>query len=149
MDSYMYVYMFLLVCVDFLPLLKSPLGLVGEEAANVQSQRTPLTNMSIKHPLIELQWVEHSHLFPLLHSCPWFYPIFLICRNSVHFLRKRSSQEMSQSVFHIETPGSPKSAHSDNPGNNCPITLLEYKTGTYSQQSSFASGTLAYPLSIS
>lgn len=51
----MYVYMFLLVCADFLPLLKSPLGLVGEEAANVQSQRTPLTNMSIKHPLIELQ----------------------------------------------------------------------------------------------
>ncbi|KAI3351402.1 hypothetical protein L3Q82_020209 [Scortum barcoo] len=64
---------------DFLPVLKSPLGLVGEGAANAQSQRTPLTNMSIKHPLIELQ-------------------------NSVHSLRKRSSQEWSQSVFHVEAP---------------------------------------------
>ncbi|XP_071313254.1 TBC1 domain family member 2A isoform X2 [Trachinotus anak] len=64
---------------DFLPMLKSPLGLVGEEAANVPSQRTPLANMSIKHPLIELQ-------------------------NSVHSLRKRSSQEWSQSVFHVEAP---------------------------------------------
>ncbi|XP_039976279.1 TBC1 domain family member 2A isoform X2 [Xiphias gladius] len=64
---------------DFLPVLKSPLGLVGEEAANVPSQGTPLANMSIKHPLIELQ-------------------------NSVHSLRKRSSQEWSQSVFHVEAP---------------------------------------------
>lgn len=40
---------------DFLPLLKSPLGLVGEEAASVPSQRAPLANMSIKHPLIEIQ----------------------------------------------------------------------------------------------
>uniref|UniRef100_A0A3B4UMN3 TBC1 domain family member 2 n=1 Tax=Seriola dumerili TaxID=41447 RepID=A0A3B4UMN3_SERDU len=64
---------------DFLPVLKSPLGLVGEEAANVPSQRTPLANMSIKHPLIELQ-------------------------NSVHSLRKRSSQEWSQSVFRVEAP---------------------------------------------
>ncbi|KAM8733150.1 TBC1 domain family member 2A isoform 1-T2 [Acanthopagrus schlegelii] len=64
---------------DFLPVLKSPLGLVGEAAANVPSQRTPLTNMSIKHPLIEIQ-------------------------NSVHSLRKRSSQEWSQSVFHVEAP---------------------------------------------
>ncbi|KAF7647452.1 hypothetical protein LDENG_00172230 [Lucifuga dentata] len=62
---------------DFLPLLKSPVGLVGEEAASTQTQRTPLTNMSIKHPLIEIQ-------------------------NSVHSLRKRSSQECSQSVFHID-----------------------------------------------
>ncbi|XP_078145251.1 TBC1 domain family member 2A isoform X2 [Centroberyx gerrardi] len=65
---------------DFLPALKSPLGLVGEEAANLPSQRTPLANMSIKHPLIEIQ-------------------------NSVHSLRfKRSSQEWSQSVFHVEAP---------------------------------------------
>ncbi|XP_041800257.1 TBC1 domain family member 2A [Chelmon rostratus] len=63
----------------FLPVLKSPLGLVGEEAANVPSQRMPLANMSIKHPLIEIQ-------------------------NSVHSLRKRSSQEWSQSVFHVEAP---------------------------------------------
>lgn len=40
---------------DFLPMLKSPLGLVGEEAANTPTQRTPLANMSIKHPLIEFQ----------------------------------------------------------------------------------------------
>ncbi|XP_049895485.1 TBC1 domain family member 2A isoform X2 [Epinephelus moara] len=64
---------------DFLPALKSPLGLVGEGAANVPSQRTPLTNMSLKHPLIEIQ-------------------------NSVHSLRKRSSQEWSQSVFHVDAP---------------------------------------------
>ncbi|XP_044060442.1 TBC1 domain family member 2A [Siniperca chuatsi] len=64
---------------DFLPVLKSPLGLVGEAAANVPSQRTQLANMSIKHPLIEIQ-------------------------NSVHSLRKRSSQECSQSVFHVEAP---------------------------------------------
>ncbi|XP_023131803.2 TBC1 domain family member 2A [Amphiprion ocellaris] len=61
---------------DFLPVLKSPLGLVGEEAANL-STRTPLSNVSIKHPLIEIQ-------------------------NSVHSLRKRTSQEWSQSVFHVE-----------------------------------------------
>ncbi|KAM9356801.1 TBC1 domain family member 2A [Symphorus nematophorus] len=65
---------------DFLPVLKGPLGLVGEEAANAPSQqRTPLTNMSLKHPLIEIQ-------------------------NSVHSLRKRSSQEWSQSIFHVEAP---------------------------------------------
>nr|XP_033478305.1 TBC1 domain family member 2A isoform X2 [Epinephelus lanceolatus] len=64
---------------DFLPALKSPLGLVGEGAANVPSQRTPLTNVSLKHPLIEIQ-------------------------NSVHSLRKRSSQEWSQSVFHVDAP---------------------------------------------
>ncbi|XP_026186724.1 TBC1 domain family member 2A [Mastacembelus armatus] len=63
----------------FLPLLKSPLGLVGEEAANIPSPRAPLANVSIKHPLIELQ-------------------------NSVHCLRKRSSHEWSQSVFHVEAP---------------------------------------------
>ncbi|XP_068181943.1 TBC1 domain family member 2A isoform X2 [Antennarius striatus] len=64
---------------NFLPMLKSPLGLVGEEAANVSLQGSPLTNVSIKHPLIEIQ-------------------------NSVHSLRKRPSQEWSQSVFHVEAP---------------------------------------------
>ncbi|XP_030002277.1 TBC1 domain family member 2A [Sphaeramia orbicularis] len=64
---------------DFLPLLQSPVGLVGEEAAKASSQRTPLTNVSIKHPLIEIQ-------------------------NSVHSRRKRSSQDWSQSVFHVEAP---------------------------------------------
>ncbi|KAG7454009.1 hypothetical protein JOB18_015556 [Solea senegalensis] len=75
---------------DFLPALKSPLGLVGEEAANASSQPTLLANMSIKHPLIQLQ-------------------------NSVHFLRKRSSHESSQSVFHVETPAAPKSSASRTP----------------------------------
>lgn len=64
---------------DFLPVLKSPVGLVGEEAANVPMLRTPLTNVSLKHPLIEIQ-------------------------NSVHSLRKRSSQDWGQSVFHVEAP---------------------------------------------
>ncbi|XP_037635464.1 TBC1 domain family member 2A isoform X2 [Sebastes umbrosus] len=64
---------------DFLPELKSPVGLVGEEAANVPSQWAPLANVSIKHPFIEIQ-------------------------NSVHSLRKRSSQDGSQSVFHVEAP---------------------------------------------
>ncbi|XP_017297136.1 TBC1 domain family member 2A isoform X2 [Kryptolebias marmoratus] len=62
---------------DFLPMLKNPLGLVGEEAANASTQRTPLTNMSIKHPLIEIQ-------------------------NSVHSLKKRTSQDVVQSVFHSD-----------------------------------------------
>ncbi|XP_075961342.1 TBC1 domain family member 2A [Anarhichas minor] len=66
---------------NFLSVLTGPLGLVGEEAANVPSPRTPLANMSLKHPLIEIQ-------------------------NSVHSLRKRASQELSQSqsVFHIDAP---------------------------------------------
>ncbi|XP_056899433.1 TBC1 domain family member 2A isoform X1 [Takifugu flavidus] len=67
---------------NFLPLLKSPVGLVGEEAANVLSLRTPLANMSLKHPLIEIQ-------------------------NSVHSLRKRASREWSQSVFYVEAPMDP------------------------------------------
>ncbi|XP_060935950.1 TBC1 domain family member 2A isoform X2 [Limanda limanda] len=66
---------------DFLPVRRSPLGLVGKDAANASSQRTQIANVSIKHPLIELQ-------------------------NSVHSLRKRSSQELSQSVFHVEAPAS-------------------------------------------
>ncbi|CAL8357953.1 unnamed protein product [Merluccius merluccius] len=72
---------------DFLPTVKSPLGFVGEEAASrPQPPRAGLANMSIKHPLIELQ-------------------------NSVHNLRaKRSSQEFSQTpqtppVF--PAPGNP------------------------------------------
>ncbi|XP_073342447.1 TBC1 domain family member 2A [Pagrus major] len=83
---------------DFLPVLKSPLGLVGEAAANVPSQRTPLANMSIKHPLIEIQ-------------------------NSVHSLRKRSSQEWSQSVFHVEAPPwtPPTSTDTNSPVTPAPI----------------------------
>ncbi|XP_068587555.1 TBC1 domain family member 2A-like [Cebidichthys violaceus] len=75
---------------NFLPVLTGPLGLVGEEAANVPSPRTPLTNMSLKHPLIEIQ-------------------------NSVHSFRKRASQELSQSVFHVDGAPSfpPNSAEPD------------------------------------
>ncbi|XP_045886723.1 TBC1 domain family member 2A isoform X2 [Micropterus dolomieu] len=75
---------------DFLPVLKSPLGLVGEEAANAPSQRTPLVDMSIKHPLIEIQ-------------------------NSVHSLRKRTTQDWTQSLFHVDAPPwiPPSSADTD------------------------------------
>ncbi|XP_024238794.1 TBC1 domain family member 2A isoform X2 [Oncorhynchus tshawytscha] len=67
---------------DFLPTMKTPPGLLGEEAANLPApqQRAPLSNFSLKHPLIEIQ-------------------------NSVHSLfYKRSSQELSRSVFHLEAP---------------------------------------------
>ncbi|XP_068460319.1 TBC1 domain family member 2A [Clinocottus analis] len=60
----------------FLPVLSGPLGLVGEQAAG-RPARTPLANMSIKHPLIEIQ-------------------------NSVHSLRKRASQEWTQSALHAD-----------------------------------------------
>ncbi|XP_061832535.1 TBC1 domain family member 2A isoform X2 [Nerophis lumbriciformis] len=67
-------------CADhFLPLLKTPVGLVGEEAASVAPQRTPLANMSIKHLFDEIQ-------------------------NSAHSLRKRSSQEWTHSVFYVQDP---------------------------------------------
>ncbi|KAM6923409.1 TBC1 domain family member 2A [Xenentodon cancila] len=62
---------------DFLLMMKTPLGLVGEEAANAPTQRTSLINMSIKHPLIEIQ-------------------------NSVHSLKKRSPQEWRQSALSSE-----------------------------------------------
>ncbi|KAM6980820.1 uncharacterized protein FYW47_000583 [Aplochiton taeniatus] len=67
---------------DFLPLVKTPPGLVGEGAANLSAplQWNTLSNVSIKHPLIEIQNSMHS------------------------LLSKRSSQEVSQSVFHIEAP---------------------------------------------
>uniref|UniRef100_A0A3B1K5Q9 TBC1 domain family member 2 n=1 Tax=Astyanax mexicanus TaxID=7994 RepID=A0A3B1K5Q9_ASTMX len=41
-------------CPNFLPTVKIPSGLVGEEAASVPVQANPL-NVSIKHPLIELE----------------------------------------------------------------------------------------------
>ncbi|XP_061642528.1 TBC1 domain family member 2A isoform X2 [Phyllopteryx taeniolatus] len=64
---------------NFLPLLKSPAGLVGEEAANEAPQRTSFGNVSIKHPFIQIQ-------------------------NTVHSLRKRSSQEWAQSLFYVQVP---------------------------------------------
>ncbi|XP_030621362.1 TBC1 domain family member 2A [Chanos chanos] len=64
---------------DFLPTVKTPPGLVGEEAASqpIARLRSPL-NVSLKHPLIEIQ-------------------------NSMHSLRQnRNSQEISRSVFHYQ-----------------------------------------------
>ncbi|XP_056625054.1 TBC1 domain family member 2A isoform X2 [Triplophysa dalaica] len=68
---------------DFLPVVKTPPGLVGEEAASLPAPGTnsPL-NMSIKHPLIELQ-------------------------NTMHSLLHRQSQEIRQSVFHIDAQCEP------------------------------------------
>ncbi|KAA0709656.1 TBC1 domain family member 2A [Triplophysa tibetana] len=68
---------------DFLPVVKTPPGLVGEEAASLPAPGTnsPL-NMSIKHPLIELQ-------------------------NTMHSLLHRQSQEIRQSVFHIDVKCEP------------------------------------------
>ncbi|XP_038142634.1 TBC1 domain family member 2A isoform X1 [Cyprinodon tularosa] len=57
---------------DFLPISKSPVGL-----AIAPTQPTALARMSIKHPLIQIQ-------------------------NSVHSLRKRTSQDSSQSVFYTD-----------------------------------------------
>ncbi|KAI5100645.1 TBC1 domain family member 2A [Silurus meridionalis] len=63
---------------NFLPVVKIPSGLVGVEAANVPVQTNPL-NVSIKHPLIEIQ-------------------------NSVHsFLLRRPSAEVGRSVFWVES----------------------------------------------
>ncbi|XP_041707195.1 TBC1 domain family member 2A isoform X1 [Coregonus clupeaformis] len=70
-------------CPDyFLPTMKTPPGLLGEEAANLPApvQRAPLSNFSLKHPLIEIQNSMHSLFY------------------------KRSSQELSRSVFHLEAP---------------------------------------------
>nr|XP_055033510.1 TBC1 domain family member 2A isoform X1 [Misgurnus anguillicaudatus]XP_055033511.1 TBC1 domain family member 2A isoform X1 [Misgurnus anguillicaudatus] len=80
---------------DFLPVVKTPPGLVGEEAASLPAPGTnnPL-NMSIKHPLIELQ-------------------------NTMRSLLQRQSQEIRQSVFHIDaycdTNGSQKTQSSKMP----------------------------------
>lgn len=81
---------------DFLPVVKTPAGLVGEEAASLPAPGTnnPL-NMSIKHPLIELQ-------------------------NTMHSLLHRQSQEIRQTVFYIadaqcDPNGSQKSQSSKMP----------------------------------
>ncbi|KTG41647.1 hypothetical protein cypCar_00026432 [Cyprinus carpio] len=80
---------------DFLPMVKTPSGLVGEEAASLPAPglNSPL-NMSIKHPLIELQ-------------------------NTMHSFRNRHSQEIRQSVFHIGDPTDiQKTASSTTSSNN-------------------------------
>lgn len=48
------VYFDFFVIANFMPMVKIPTGLVGMEAANVPAQTGPL-NVSIKHPLIEIQ----------------------------------------------------------------------------------------------
>ncbi|XP_039669043.1 TBC1 domain family member 2A-like [Perca fluviatilis] len=78
-NNYADDFLFPVCAEDFLPALEGPLGLVGEGAANAPSQRTPLADMSLKHPLIHIQ-------------------------NSVHSFRRRSSQVCSQSVFHVDAP---------------------------------------------
>ncbi|XP_019713757.1 TBC1 domain family member 2A [Hippocampus comes] len=70
---------------NFLPLLRSPAGLVGREAAKEAPRGTPLANVSIKHPFIQIQ-------------------------NTVHGLRKRSSQEWAQSVFSAQAPAGVRQA---------------------------------------
>ncbi|XP_043982550.1 TBC1 domain family member 2A isoform X1 [Gambusia affinis] len=63
---------------DFLPRQHGPVGLVGEAAAVAPAQCSTLSSVSIKHPLIQIQ-------------------------NSVHSLRKRTSQNSSQSsVFYAD-----------------------------------------------
>ncbi|XP_035273014.1 TBC1 domain family member 2A-like isoform X1 [Anguilla anguilla] len=78
--------------VDFLPIMKPPAGLVGEEAAQQPAprQQAALCNVSFKHPFTEIQ-------------------------NSVRSLRlNRVPQEPSRSVFHYDlsqetTPTDPES----------------------------------------
>ncbi|XP_052006174.1 TBC1 domain family member 2A [Xyrauchen texanus] len=68
---------------DFLPMVKTPSGLVGEEAASLPAPgvKNPL-NVSIKHPLIELQ-------------------------NTMYSLLCRQSQEIRESVFHVDDDHNP------------------------------------------
>lgn len=44
-----------LAAENFLPPLRSPVGLVGQEAAKEAPRGTPLANVSIKHPFIQIQ----------------------------------------------------------------------------------------------
>nr|XP_006629824.2 PREDICTED: TBC1 domain family member 2A isoform X1 [Lepisosteus oculatus] len=70
---------------DFLPAVKTPVGLVGEEAACLPDpwQQTTLQKLSLKHPLTELQ-------------------------NQVQSIRiSRSSHDFGCSVFHVEEPQLP------------------------------------------
>ncbi|KAM9495372.1 TBC1 domain family member 2A isoform 1-T3 [Clarias gariepinus] len=84
---------------NFLPTMKIPSGLVGEEAANVPVQTNPL-NVSIKHPLIEIQ-------------------------NSVHsFLLRRPSMEMGRSVFWVESQSSQAGSLKSNPSSNHDVSLV-------------------------
>ncbi|KAJ8371678.1 hypothetical protein AAFF_G00303540 [Aldrovandia affinis] len=75
---------------DFLPMVKAPTGLVGEEAARQPAprQHAMISNVSFKHPLTEIQ-------------------------NSVHSLRlSRTSQDLSRSVFYWELEAPPPNPES-------------------------------------
>ncbi|KAK3526538.1 hypothetical protein QTP70_030760 [Hemibagrus guttatus] len=77
---------------NFLPIVKIPSGLVGVEAAKVPVQTNPL-NVSIKHPLIEIQ-------------------------NSVHsFLLRRPTMEVGRSVF-WDSPANKSDTHNKNPSSS-------------------------------
>lgn len=83
--SYWLVFGLFPVCSDdFLPVLKSPVGLVGEEAANTTTQRPSLSNMSIKHPLIEIQWVLKDPMCVWLVDLLWVWYVFnLLCEQKL------------------------------------------------------------------
>ncbi|XP_072525006.1 TBC1 domain family member 2A [Salminus brasiliensis] len=92
---------------NFLPTVKIPPGLVGEEAANVPVQTNPL-NVSIKHPLIEIQ-------------------------NSVYsFLLRRPSQELRRSVFWVDpsSTDSPKTDNSNVSSANIPTIAISPAPGS-------------------
>ncbi|KAG9345508.1 hypothetical protein JZ751_008652 [Albula glossodonta] len=80
---------------DFLPTVKTPTGLVGEEAACRPAPRlhATLSNVSFKHPLTEIQ-------------------------NSVHSLRlSRPSQDLSRSVFFWDELQEPSGSDTSTQGN--------------------------------
>ncbi|MCJ8735770.1 hypothetical protein PDJAM_G00251390 [Pangasius djambal] len=73
---------------NFLPMVKIPSGLVGAEAASVPVQTNPL-NVSIKHPLIEIQ-----------------------------NLLRRPSLEVGRSVFWLESPATQADTPKTNPSSS-------------------------------
>ncbi|KAJ8339807.1 hypothetical protein SKAU_G00344400 [Synaphobranchus kaupii] len=83
---------------DFLPVVKAPTGLVGEEAARQPAprQHATLSNVSFKHPFTEIQ-------------------------NSVRSLRfNRLSQEVSRSVFHLDLSHETTPIDSESPAPKTP-----------------------------
>ncbi|KAL4640250.1 TBC1 domain family member 2A-like isoform X1 [Arapaima gigas] len=80
-------------CTDiFLPIVNTPLGLVGEQTANLPLPRphSTLVNVSFKHPLTELQ-------------------------NSMYNLRRCRSQDLNRSVFYLEQSAPPSSSEAPIP----------------------------------
>ncbi|KAJ8247641.1 hypothetical protein GJAV_G00248600 [Gymnothorax javanicus] len=86
---------------EFLPIIKPPSGLVGQEAARQPAPRQQATfsNVSFKHPLTEIQ-------------------------NSVRNLRvSRPSQEQGRSVFHYDLPQEPPPTDLGSPTSATPTLL--------------------------